>query len=461
MRIQPDGGLRRTMPLLVLTILSCNGSQNLNQETKDCDPPVAVAGEDQSLSLGALAILDGSTSTDCDTDGDGVAELSYAWSIESVPVGSTIDDTRIVPNSDDPAKATLQPDIAGTYVVSLLVSDAEEQLSEPDIIIITVASTNSAPVADCGGNQAGAQGVRVDMDGSASFDPEGSALSYNWTLSSAPTCSALITDSVYNGQSPTAAIVPDCEGVFVVGLVVSDGDAWSPPSFCSINVAGTNQVPVADAGVNTTLSPCSSSTAELNGFGSYDPEGSALTWRWSVLSVPRGSAVTDTSLSNTSIANPTFRWDVPGDYTFQLQVTDGTGWSSPDVVILSFQDERDNHPPQANAGADVSISTSTDCTTASYVVTCEDCPEEDVDVDGSASIDAQDGDELDFTWRDPSGELIIASPTAPITTVTLPSAPSSLTANVRSWQLELTVEDCADDDTDQTTITYTCTGAVN
>lgn len=460
MIIHPDAGLRRSFLLVAVAVLShgCTGNTTGIKEVPPCDPPTAVNGEDQSVALGALATLDGSGSTDCDQDKDGVPELTYAWSFVSVPAGSALSNDNFT-IGEDPAKGSFQPDVTGTYVVELVVTDAEDQQSAPDLMLVTVTSDNGKPVADCGGNLTGVSEQRLDLDGSKSSDPEGDALEYNWTLSSSPSCSALTSSSIYNGKTPTAAVVPDCAGVYVVGLVVSDGESWSDPAFCTISVAGLDQTPVADAGQSTVMSPCAPSTATLNGFGSYDPEGLALTYRWAVVSVPNKSNVTDASISDPTLANPTFRWDVPGDYSFQLQVSDGTHWSAPDVVVLTFQDKRDNNPPQANAGDDVTINTTTECTTAHYVFTCDDCPDETVEVDGSASIDDKDGDDLSFLWTEATGEAVIASPASPVTEVAVPGFPSVYnTATVRSWELALTVADCADEDTDRVTISYSCKG---
>ena len=458
MKIHPDNHRPRLLAAGVVALLmqGCTGQVTEVKEIV-CDPPTAIAGEDQSVSLGALVVLDGSGSLDCNE----VLPDTLTWTFDSLPVDSELDNSRITAG-EDPAKFSFQPDVAGTYVLRLVATDETDQVSAPDVVLVTVTNSNSKPVADCGGNLTANEDVRLDMDGSASFDPEAQVLSYNWTLSSMPGCSALNANSIYNGQTPNPSLVPDCGGVFVVGLVVSDGVQWSDPAFCSVTVAGQNQGPVADAGVSRALSPCSPQTAELNGFGSYDPEGVTLTFRWSVLEVPAGSNITDASLSDTSAANPSFTWDVPGDYAFQLQVSDGTSWSAPDVVTLTFQEEQDNHPPQANAGDDASITTETDCSTAAYVFTCEDCPSEEVDLDGSASTDARDGDELSFLWSEPTGTAVIASPSSPITTVSVPGFPSVYnTATVKTWDLLLTVEDCADEDTDRMTITYTCTGTYN
>jgi len=90
-------------------------------------PPVADAGEDQTVYSGESVQLSGSAS---DHDGDEI--VSWAWSIDSAPGGSSasFDD----PGIPDPV---FTPDLLGAYVLSLVVSDGEDA-SEPDTLTITV-----------------------------------------------------------------------------------------------------------------------------------------------------------------------------------------------------------------------------------------------------------------------------------------------------------------------------------
>lgn len=89
--------------------------------------PVANAGPDQHLTLTSSTVhveLDGSASTDADSD-----RLSYLWSFVSTPKESQAElfnPTRVSPE--------FIADIAGSYVLSLIVNDgiassAEDRLS--------------------------------------------------------------------------------------------------------------------------------------------------------------------------------------------------------------------------------------------------------------------------------------------------------------------------------------------
>jgi arabinogalactan endo-1,4-beta-galactosidase len=76
--------------------------------------PIASAGNDQQVAVGALATLDGSASTNA-----GQA-LTYAWSMTSAPSGSAA-----LLASPTSVKTSFVADLAGTYQVSLVASDAK------------------------------------------------------------------------------------------------------------------------------------------------------------------------------------------------------------------------------------------------------------------------------------------------------------------------------------------------
>lgn len=448
--------LRASFALLALAALPSCGREPPADKEEDtsvvtCAGPTVAGSDDLSILLGAAAEPT-ATAVVCLAD----EEAILSWAIESVPVDSAISTGDL--DLSDPAAPTFTPDVVGTYVMSVSAADSTGAMSAADYIVIEVESGNAAPLAECGENVTAAVNARVDLDGSGSSDPEGAALVYQWAVSSVPSCSGLSASDMYNASTVSPSVVPDCAGVFVVALAVSDGSNWSTADLCSITVESSNAPPVADAGDSSALSPCADQTFELDGYGSYDPEGAALSYAWSLLTAPGGSSASFAE-GEEALANPLFRWDVVGTYTFELRVNDGTFESAPDVVSYTFTDESANNRPIANAGEDQTITATAECSTASYVFTCDDCPSEDVDLDGSASDDAADGDDIDFLWADASGELSITSRYSPETEVLTPAVPASYNVStVRNWELVLSVSDCADTDTDTVNITYTCTG---
>ena len=78
--------------------------------------------------------------------------------------------------------------------------------------------------------------------------------------------------------------------------------------------------PVAHAGADQLLVTVRQ-TVQLNGSGSSDADGDALSFRWALTTRPAGSQAT---LTSSTLVNPSFVADVLGTYVAQLIVNDGT-----------------------------------------------------------------------------------------------------------------------------------------
>ncbi|GAB4338152.1 MAG: hypothetical protein Kow0099_12010 [Candidatus Abyssubacteria bacterium] len=82
------------------------------------------------------------------------------------------------------------------------------------------------PIADAGTDQNACIGDMVQLDGSASYDPDNWPLTYSWNIISKPPCSmAVLSDETISNPTFTA----DCAGDFVFELIVNDGDCNSDP----------------------------------------------------------------------------------------------------------------------------------------------------------------------------------------------------------------------------------------
>ena len=429
-------------------------------------PPAADAGGDQDALLQDLVNLDGSASSFLDADDPDLVcnqelEIVYTWSFQSAPIGSAVDDGALSDNNSATAVApSFQPDVVGTYVVGLSVEDEISGVSaQQDLVIITVTSSDGLPVADAGDDKSGEIQTRIELDGSASSDPEGAELEFSWAISSAPDCSDLESDDMFNSNTASPSMICDCAGTYLVELVVSDGVQWSGVDSATVTCTDGDQLPVADAGDSRTMEPCSDAVITLDGFGSYDPEGEPLTYQWSLLSAPSESLTTVADLSDTTVANPEFAWDVAGDYTFQLQVYDGNDWSAPDVVTLTFVDlTTGNNAPVSNAGEDASVDLEADCTTSSYVWTCDDCEATEFQVDGSGSYDP-DGDDIGYTWSADDYTLTVQSEAGFKTDIYVPGTAATYgTSTAWDFDINLEVADCSESDTDTVRLTVNCEG---
>ena len=170
--------------------------------------PTANAGPDQQLHVGQPVELDGSASSDDNTD---TANLQFAWTLTSKPDGSVA--TLTAPDSMHPSFIA---DLPGEYVAGLVVTDADGLASDMDTILIS--SSNTAPVADAGSAQGVIVGQLVTLDGSASHDADSDPLEFSWTLA-APVGSLA---ALAGATSAIATFMPDEPGTYVATLTVSD-----------------------------------------------------------------------------------------------------------------------------------------------------------------------------------------------------------------------------------------------
>lgn len=370
-------------------------------------PPVANAGPDQTALVAQTVSLDGSASTDVDGD-----PLTYNWSLTTVPTGSAAS-----LSSPTAVAPTFLVDRPGTYVAQLIVSDGIASSIADTVVITTI---NSTPVANAGPDQSVRAGDTVLLDGSASSDIDGDPLTASWSLLSRPAgSSAALTGATSFNPSFTA----DRPGTYVVQLIVRDLVAESAPD--TVTITTTNAAPVANAGPDQ-LGVAAGSLIALNGSASTDADGHPLTFAWSLLSKPAGSAAV---LSSPTSVSPTFTLDVPGDYVAQLIVNDGFVNSVPDTVLI----RSGNRIPIANAGPDQSVTTGATVT-----------------LNGGASADP-DGDALTFTWSfvsRPAGSTAVILGTG--------ASPTFVADRDGAFLVELIVNDgAADSAADQVIVTAT------
>jgi len=93
-----------------------------------------------------------------------------------------------------------------------------------------------------------------------------------------------------------------------------------------------NRAPNASAGLDATLE-FSSESYTLDASGSSDPDGDNISYAWSISQQPQGSS---SSLSDADSVSASFIPDMPGDYVFNLRVTDTGNLSDTDSVTISF-----------------------------------------------------------------------------------------------------------------------------
>jgi hypothetical protein len=366
-------------------------------------PPVANAGPAITLILPANSTtLDGSKSADA----DGTIS-SYQWTKISGPQDP-------VTTGADSAVLSLNGLVAGVYVYQLVVTDNNGATGNTQVKITVVAPPNISPVANAGNAQViVAPANSVNLDGTASYDPDGTITAYSWVLSSGQ---GAVTISNGNTASPgVSGLIP---GSYTFKLTVTDNRGATNTDSVSVTVLPEptlpNQVPIANAGTNQVIDAPASSTT-LNGSSSFDPDGTIVHFGWSQVSGPSSAVIMNNDTAITTVTNLQ-----AGTYVFQLMVTDDNGATATDQVTVQVNAavKKNNQLPVAKAGPDSTI----------YM------PANNFVLNASASYDP-DGTITSYQWQEISGPNTISAESM--------SGPQVDISNLEEgvYQFELTVTD--------------------
>lgn len=96
-------------------------------------------------------------------------------------------------------------------------------------------------------------GSIIQLDGRRSYDPEGQPITYSWTFSQVPIGSEVESAGFKNIRPNSTAVsfIPDKTGIYLVQLVVNDGELDSAPVIATVNIqlsrvpCGENIIPDA------------------------------------------------------------------------------------------------------------------------------------------------------------------------------------------------------------------------
>lgn len=113
-------------------------------------------------------------------------------------------------------------------------------------------ASNTVPLAKAEAAQGRVVGSIVTLNGVASSDADGDALTYAWTLSSIPTGSSAV---LANPASATPNFTADVAGAYTASLVVSDGKASSTAATVTVTVTAIVAKAYADNGDGTATDP--------------------------------------------------------------------------------------------------------------------------------------------------------------------------------------------------------------
>ncbi len=213
--------------------------------------PVADAGVDQTVAEGAPVTLRGEASFDIDNDAVG-----YSW----VQVGGSPTVALAGANSVNPTFAAPviaaggAPGVVATLVFELRVDDGFSQdapapgftfANVVDQVVVQVTNTNNQPVASAGSDQTVDENTSVQLDSSASGDPDGDALAYSWVQVSGPT--VVMSGITTAAPTFTAPFVNAGGANLEFELNASDGYGGVSSDRVVIHVQSINDPPLAAA----------------------------------------------------------------------------------------------------------------------------------------------------------------------------------------------------------------------
>jgi len=141
-----------------------------------------------------------------------------------------------------------------------------------------------------------------------------------------------------------------------------------------------NQVPVPRAG-NDTVITWPANSVVLNGAGSFDPDGSIISYQWRRVSGPTQFTIASPTQATTTASNL-----LPGIYQFSLEVRDNQNVSRSDTLYVTVVNNGANQAPVAKAGNDIVLA----------------WPNDSLNVSGWQSFDP-DGTIVAYQWAKVSG----------------------------------------------------------
>jgi hypothetical protein len=357
----------------------CDGSDSA------CESIVSDAGPDRMVIEGDLVTLNGSNSNDLN---GGIA--SYSWAQLSGPVV-------ILSGADTPALTFTAPvfDPNDDVLEFSLTVGNSDGFTDTDTCTVTVTQQIQPPVADAGPDQKVSLSSEVKLNGSNSTNSAEDDLSYSWKQISGET--VRLSDSL--SPSPTFQSSGN-EQALVFELTVTDSEGLSDTDSCIVNISEQNEPPTSLAGSDIKVT--SDQIVHLNGTGSMD-DNEIISYSWLQTEGPT------VNISDPNSATPEF---IPppvspkgASLTFQLTVTDQGGLKDTDSCIVNVTSQ--NQPPVA--------------VTNEYV---ETTPDTTITLDGTLSVDLDDGIEK-YRWHQLEGPPVtFDNPESAETNFTAPDSES-------------------------------------
>jgi plastocyanin len=201
---------------------------------------------------------------------------------------------------------------------------------------------STIPISNAGIEQTVTSGGIVHLNGNNSTDHNNRTLFYQWVQTDSTGHSITLNDAE---NSTTSFVTPTISSDVTLkfDLTVNNGIKNSSPDSVSVLVVGVpviNNIPIANAGANQTVS--SASIVRLDAGGSYDVDGDVLSsYLWNQTNANYTITLNDVHSKNATFMAPTVNSDTV--LFFDLTVNDGISNSIADTVNITVLAQ--NNPP--------------------------------------------------------------------------------------------------------------------
>lgn len=246
----------------------------------------------------------------CNLDASGSYDLdgtvaSYAWSFGDGSTGSgkTTNHTYV---------------LAGSYSVTLTVTD-DDGAKNGVTKTVTVSADNKPPVAEFTYT---VEGLTCNLDGSDSYDPDGTIVAYEWDFG----------DETPGAAGKTCSHTYAEAGIYTVTLVVEDNDGERRYTTHRVPVGTEGEEPVAEFSFS-----CVGLSCAFDASASHDPDGEVTYWGWSF---------GDGAIGDGETVNHTYL--AAGSYQATLTVLDDIGLEDSITKTVTVPPGEENKPPTAD-----------------------------------------------------------------------------------------------------------------
>jgi hypothetical protein len=208
-----------------------------------------------------------------DPDSEEQSQLAYAWQ-QIAPITGPVVQGATLSFTAPLVTAGGDPNAAVTLTFRLTVTDPNGAAASDDVDVV-VTNVDHAPTANAGGLVTASEAASVTLNGAASSDPDGDALTYAWVQTAGPAVTLNDVNTAYPWF--TAPFVNAAGATLKFELTVNDGFGGMSSDVATVSVRNLNDPPTcanAQASLGT-LWPPNHGMVPVSILGVVDPNNNA------------------------------------------------------------------------------------------------------------------------------------------------------------------------------------------